>query len=51
MSKDYKQELKDMERLMMYGLSESKTQAAENGILEYSQTGAVFVFGICPVFL
>lgn len=40
MSKDYKQELKDMERLMMYGLSESKIQAADNGILEYSQMGA-----------
>lgn len=40
MSKDYKKELKDMERLMMYGLNESTNKTPDSGILEYSQIGA-----------
>ena len=41
MSKDYRQELETMKRLMEYGLNESKqTNASNSGILEYSQMGA-----------
>lgn len=40
MSKDYRNELNDMYRLMNYGMNESKKTTANQGIVEYSQLGA-----------
>jgi len=40
MSKDYTKELETMQRLMMYGINESKNTVNTNGIVEYSQVGA-----------
>lgn len=40
MSKDYSNELKTMQRLMNYGINESKKTTSSNGIVEYSQVGA-----------
>ena len=40
MSKDYTKELKEMERLMNYGMNESKKSTDSKGIIEYSQMGA-----------
>lgn len=40
MAKDYKQELATMERLINYGMNESKKDTGAQGIIEYSQLGA-----------
>lgn len=40
MSKDYRNELNEMYRLMNYGMNESKKTTANQGIVEYSQLGA-----------
>ena len=40
MSKDYKNELNEMYRLMNYGMNESKTTNNPKAIVEYSQLGA-----------
>ena len=40
MAKDFKTELKNMERLINYGMNESKKPTDNKGIIEYSQLGA-----------
>jgi len=40
MAKDFKTELKNMERLINYGMNESKKSTDDKGIIEYSQLGA-----------
>lgn len=40
MSKDYTKELETMQRLINYGINETKNTVNPNGIVEYSQVGA-----------